>query len=189
MSTKDQHKKYSPYQYLRLTFSNWGFTWEGLLNNRHGEWLLICQLLILGLYLLPRPMINETIFVWSKSLIILSISLMVISILIGIKSFIDLGTNLSPLPEPKKGANLVTTGLYKYCRHPIYLSLILFCSGLTIYKQSRIDFFLLILLSFLLKYKAQKEENRLKEIYTNYKECMKSKGAIIKGIPFLDWQL
>ena len=36
----------------------------------------------------------------------------------------DLGRNLSPFPRPINNSNLVTKGIYRFMRHPMYYSLI-----------------------------------------------------------------
>jgi len=41
----------------------------------------------------------------------------------------DLGPNLTPATRPRRDGELVTHGLYAHVRHPIYLGLILACTG------------------------------------------------------------
>ena len=38
---------------LVSTIKEWGFSWEGIFNNKNGEWWLFIQLLIIGMHLLP----------------------------------------------------------------------------------------------------------------------------------------
>ena len=38
--------------------------------------------------------------------------------------------NLTPLPKPRPGGKLVTTGVYSYLRHPMYAGLLAFAFGL-----------------------------------------------------------
>ena len=40
----------------------------------------------------------------------------------------DLGRNLSPFPRPINNSNLVTTGIYRFTRHPMYYSCLLYTS-------------------------------------------------------------
>ena len=56
-----------------------------------------------------------------------------ISMLLAIK---ELGSNFSPLPRPKVKGILITTGIYRLIRHPMYYSLILISFGIFITKFS-----------------------------------------------------
>ena len=78
-----------------------------------------------------------------------------------VKSFRDLGDALTPLPESKEGASLVTSGIYKYMRHPIYLALFLLALGLVIWKQSEQSAAISALLIGLLIYKSRYEDSLL----------------------------
>ena len=48
----------------------------------------------------------------------------------------DLGSALTPLPESKDGASFITSGLYKFVRHPIYSFLLLISTGVLLFKNS-----------------------------------------------------
>ena len=60
-------------------------------------------------------------------------SLIIISTIVMLISIKDLGRNLSPFPRPIVNGNLITSGIYRFIRHPMYYSLILI-SFLKIFK-------------------------------------------------------
>ena len=88
-----------------------------------------------------------------------------IILLISIK---DLGRNLSPFPRPIKNSNLVTTGIYRFTRHPMYYSLIFISIGVFIIKLSIYYLFLTISLAFIIKFKIALEEKYLMNKFKNY---------------------
>ena len=88
-----------------------------------------------------------------------------IIMLIAIK---DLGRNLSPFPRPINNSNLVTTGIYRFTRHPMYYSLIFISFGVFITKLSIYYLFLSISLIFIIKFKIDLEEQYLKNKFKNY---------------------
>jgi protein-S-isoprenylcysteine O-methyltransferase Ste14 len=51
---------------------------------------------------------------------VLAALLALLAVFILFRAFRDLGSALTPLPESKEGAELVTSGIYSYLRHPIY---------------------------------------------------------------------
>ena len=96
---------------------------------------------------------------------ILIIIIASIFILIAIK---DLGRNLSPFPKPKTNSNLVTTGIYRFTRHPMYYSLIIISFGVFLTKLSIYHLCLTIILALLIKFKIILEEQYLKNKFKNY---------------------
>ncbi len=86
-------------------------------------------------------------------------------ILIAIK---DLGRNLSPFPKPKANSNLITTGIYRFVRHPMYYSLIIISFGVFLTKLSIYYLSLTITLALLIKCKIILEEQYLKNKFKNY---------------------
>ena len=88
-----------------------------------------------------------------------------IILLIAIK---DLGRNLSPFPSPINNSTLVTTGIYRFTRHPMYYSLIVISFGVFITKLSIYYLFLSISLGLIIKFKIALEEEYLKNKYKNY---------------------
>ena len=88
-----------------------------------------------------------------------------IILLVAIK---DLGRNLSPFPRPINNSNLVTKGIYRFTRHPMYYSLIFISFGFFIIKLSIYYLFLLISLSLIIKFKIALEEQYLNNKFKNY---------------------
>jgi len=88
-----------------------------------------------------------------------------IILLVAIK---DLGRNLSPSPRPINNSNLVTTGIYRFTRHPMYYSLIFISFGVFLTKLSIYYLFLSISLALIIKFKIALEEQYLNNKFKNY---------------------
>ena len=80
----------------------------------------------------------------------------------------DLGRNLSPFPRPINNSNLVTTGIYRFTRHPMYYSLIFISFGVFITKLSIYYLFLSISLALIIKFKVALEEQYLNNKFKKY---------------------
>ena len=131
--------------------------------------LVLLQFFIIFLHffqleLLPNKQIIQINNI-SYFLGILIIIIASIFILIAIK---DLGRNLSPFPKPKANSNLVTTGIYRFMRHPMYYSLIIISFGVFLTKLSIYHLCLTITLALLIKFKIILEEQYLKNKFKNY---------------------
>lgn len=122
-----------------------------------GKILVTLQFVLLGLLAAAPGSTNRSPFsIW------LSVISATIGITLLIKSFRDLGAALTPLPESKEGAELVTSGIYKYIRHPIYSALMLIATGVIIWKWSLASLVIAIALLLLLFYKARYEDSLLR---------------------------
>ena len=99
----------------------------------------------------------------------LGILIILIAFIVMLVSIKDLGKNLSPFPRPIKNSNLVTTGIYRFIRHPMYYSLIFISIGFFIIKLSIYYLVLTISLALIIKFKIALEEKYLMNIFKNYK--------------------
>ena len=131
--------------------------------------LVFFQFLIIFLHffqweLLPNKQIVQVNPI-SYVLGILIIIIASFSMLVAIK---DLGHNLSPLPRPITNSNLVTSGIYRFIRHPMYYSLIIISFGFFLTKLSSYYLCLTISLALLIKIKIILEEQYLKNKFKNY---------------------
>ena len=98
----------------------------------------------------------------------LGILIIIIAFIIMLVSIKDLGRNLSPIPRPLNSSNLVTTGIYRFLRHPMYYSLIFISIGVFIIKLSIYYSFLTISLALIIKFKIALEEKYLMNKFKNY---------------------
>ena len=114
-------------------------------------------------FILQKQIIQVSLF--SNLLGFLIIIIATIILLMAIK---DLGRNLSPFPRPKKNSNLVTSGIYRFTRHPMYYSLMFISFGVFITKLSIYYLFLSISLGLIIKLKIALEEQYLKNNFKKY---------------------
>ena len=105
--------------------------------------------------------------------------LALLAVLILFRAFRDLGSALTPLPESKEGADLVTSGIYSYLRHPIYSALFLLTLAAYLWKQSGSVLITAFLLTALLLYKARYEDQILREKFPESIEFQKSIPAFL----------
>ena len=145
------------------------FKFKILIKTTNELIIVFFQFLIIFLHfyqweLLPNKQIIQVKPI-SFFLGILIIIIASIFILFAIK---DLGRNLSPFPRPLTNSNLVTTGIYRFTRHPMYYSLIIISFGVFLTKLSIYYLCLTISLALLIKCKIILEEKYLKNKFKNY---------------------
>lgn len=102
--------------------------------------------------------------------------LMAASFFIAVRGVFDLGRGLSPMPLPSPRGSLVTTGIYRTMRHPLYADLVLLAVGYSIYRQSLPALLLVVPLAWLLKGKAICEERLMLARYPDYADYIKRTG-------------
>ena len=131
--------------------------------------LVFFQFFIISIHFLKwefipeKQIIQVTPFSYFVGFLIIIIAFIIL--LVAIK---DLGRNLSPFPRPINNSNLVTKGIYRFTRHPMYYSLIFISFGVFITKLSIYYLFLSISLILIIKFKIDLEEQYLKNKFKNY---------------------
>ncbi|MBC1261964.1 S-isoprenylcysteine methyltransferase [Synechococcus sp. BSF8S] len=167
----------------------WGFTRAGWLDNRHGEWWLLAQLLLIAAHLLPPWPTPESLGVdWPLPLRLGGLGLLLAGLLLALKAGLQLGSSLTPLPQPMPGAALVTEGAYGRCRHPLYQAVLVCSLGVVLALGSLLHLALLLALALVLGAKARREERGLADAHADYPAYRASTPAIIPGLPWLDWR-
>ena len=131
--------------------------------------LVFLQFLIISLHFfqwefIPRKQIIQV----STLSYLIGFLIIIISFIILLIAIKDLGRNLSPFPRPINNSNLVTIGIYRFTRHPMYYSLIFISFGVFIIKLSIYYLFLSISLVLIIKFKIALEEKYLNNKFKNY---------------------
>jgi len=131
--------------------------------------LVFLQFFIISLHIFKwefipeKQIIQVTPFSYFVGYLIILIAFIIL--LVAIK---DLGRNLSPFPRPIINSNLVTKGIYRFMRHPMYYSLIFISFGVFMTKLSIYYLFLSTSLYLIIKFKIASEEQYLINKFKNY---------------------
>ena len=145
------------------------FQSKNYLKVAYEIFLVFLQFFIISLHFFQwefipkKQIIQVTTFSYFVGFVIIIIAF--ITLLFAIK---DLGRNLSPFPRPKNNSNLVTKGLYRFTRHPMYYSLIFISFGVFITKLSIYYVILSTSLTLIIIFKIALEEQYLKNKFKNY---------------------
>lgn len=94
----------------------------------------------------------------------------------------SLRRSLTVVPIPKEEGKLSTTGLYRYVRHPMYSSVLLFALGIALHSGSAIKYLLVASLYVLFHMKSVYEERYLRLKYPDYAQYS---DRIPRFIPFI----
>lgn len=97
-------------------------------------------------------------------------------------SALRLGRSLTPFPRPVEHGRLVTSGPYRFIRHPIYGGVVLACLGLSLVTENLFRLGVTALLFVFFDLKSRREEQWLGERYPGYRDYSK---RVKKLIPWL----
>ena len=136
-------------------------------NSLKGNLLVLGQFILLGfLILYPRSEVSYG----SYAFLVTSVTAVLVLagvVILGL-SFLALGKSLTAHPIPAKQGVLVTDGLYKYSRHPIYTGVLALGAGMTLAGGLFPHILFFVALVILLNYKASFEEQLLRARYEGY---------------------
>lgn len=90
--------------------------------------------------------------------------------------------NFGVMPEPRRGARLVTSGPYAYVRHPMYLAVLIFGAGCVAGWQRWPHAAAFALLALVLHAKALREERLLAQRFPEYERY---KSRTRRLVPFV----
>ena len=173
----------------KQAFTGWGLSWDGWLHNRRGEWWLLAQLILIAAHLAPTwPAPDGFGVQWPSPLRLIGLMVLMLGLALALQGFLALGANFSPLPDPKPGAALITEGVYRQCRHPLYRAVLVCSLGVVIALGSGLHLLLLTMLCVLLMGKARREEKALLGILPSYATYRTETPAIVAHCPGLDWR-
>lgn len=131
--------------------------------------------LIIGLIVLPPGEL------WQRSAwaAVVAGVLVVAGIALAASAGLRLGPALTPLPIPKDGTDLVTTGLYRWVRHPIYTGVVLAGLGLVVWGASPAHVLGFAALYVVLFAKSVGEEKMLASRHEDYAAYVAKTGRLV----------
>lgn len=91
-------------------------------------------------------------------------------------SMFHLQDNLSPFPTPKDNSSLITSGIFAFIRHPIYLGILMTTFFLSLYLQSGYKLIISLFLLILFYSKSIYEEKKLTQKFPEYQDYKKHTG-------------
>ena len=145
------------------------FQLKNFFKDAYDLMLVFLQFLIISLHFFQWEFLpQKKIIPASPFSYFLGILIILIAFVVMLVSIKDLGKNLSPFPRPINNSNLVTSGIYRFTRHPMYYSLIFISIGFFVIKLSIYYLFLTISLALIIKFKIPLEEKYLMKKFKNY---------------------
>jgi len=145
------------------------FQLKNFFKTAYDLMLVFLQFFIISLHFFQWEFIPQKQIIQVSPLsYLVGVLIIIIAFIILLVAIKDLGKNLSPFPRPIKNSNLVTSGIYRFMRHPMYYSLIFISIGVFIIKLSIYYLFLTISLALIIKFKIALEEKYLMNKFKNY---------------------
>jgi protein-S-isoprenylcysteine O-methyltransferase Ste14 len=156
---------------------------NGWLGER-GEWYVVGQVILLVLLLIGPGSWPGAAWTppWTWLGRLVGGVLMAIGIAISLLACIQLGKNLTPLPQPRKDGALVVAGIYRVVRHPIYSGLILAAFGWALWVNGWLTVGYALALLVFLDLKSRREEIWLEQKFPEYRAY---RQRVRKLIPYL----
>jgi protein-S-isoprenylcysteine O-methyltransferase Ste14 len=138
-------------------------------RGRGGGWVLGQVLLVAAILLSAAlgPGVPGSVAVVAYALGGVLIALGVLLVVAGATG---LGSSLTPFPAPRAEGDLITTGIYRRVRHPMYGGGILFALGWSILTGSAAGLVLTAGLVLFFELKSRREERWLLHRYAGYAE-------------------
>jgi protein-S-isoprenylcysteine O-methyltransferase Ste14 len=152
--------------------------------KKSGGWILrliFYTVIVLFIYLQKNiPFLATSLWLKTPAIYISTDVITFIGLLLMLWARTTLGKNWSANIVIKEEHKLITSGPYKYIRHPIYSGLILMVLGVVLYIDTLGWLVFFIIFFFGARYKAQKEERLLESHFSNaYSEYKKHTKYLI----------
>lgn len=122
----------------------------------------------------PRLFVSERLHIFGKVLCWIGIVFMLIA-MVSLRKVIQIA------PAPREGGHLVTSGVYRWFRHPIYSAILLLVVGLFLTKPTLGSAITGAAVIAFLLIKARLEETLLVARYPDYADYRKRAWGVIPG--------
>lgn len=151
--------------------------------GRRGEGWLAAQLVLIAAVLLSALAGRDLRGPYAIAAYALGAALLATGLFLLAAGAVQLGPALTPLPAPRRGQELTTTGLYARVRHPMYGGGILIALGWSILFATVAGLALTVALALLLELKSRREEAWLAERLAGYESYRRRTPR--KFVPFV----
>lgn len=144
--------------------------------SKNDFFFVALQLLLFAAYLFEFPVFELEV---PDEVDFLHLVFAVFGIFMICLGMLQLNKNLSPFPTPKNDSALLTGGLFKYVRHPIYTGILITTFFLAFYLSSGYKLIIFLLLTILFYFKSEYEEKALQQKFPEYQSYKASTGKFI----------
>lgn len=131
---------------------------------------VITQFLLLGMYAFEF----SPIYVFPAVLRYVGLVLAIAGFIVAVVSLWQIRKSFTAFPTPATAARLITSGMFKFSRHPIYTGIILFLFGYGFFHNSNSKLILAVFLVALFYVKTIYEEEQLVKKFANYSDYKKT---------------
>jgi protein-S-isoprenylcysteine O-methyltransferase Ste14 len=105
-----------------------------------------------------------------------------LGLLLAFVGLATLGRSVTPFPRPRARGHLVTRGVYRFVRHPVYTGLVVAALGWALAYLSVAGVVYAAALGVFFDRKARREERWLRERFPEYAEYERRVRRLIPGI-------
>lgn len=145
-----------------------------------GNWLVLSQfIMIAAIALMPKTFLP---LAWDVPFSFIGFGLVGLGVILVLMAITALGPSLSAHPAPRSRSGLVTDGLYRWMRHPIYTGLLAATLGVAISNGVWPQIVIWVALLSLLIFKSRFEESLLREKYPNYEAYAAKTGRFLPRV-------
>lgn len=148
--------------------------------SERGGWWVVAQVPLLALAVVLPPWTARADGGFGHPLQWLGLVLAASGILLVLAGLVALGHALTPFPHPRAGAQLVTRGVYRLVRHPVYTGLLVGAFGWALAWLSGAGVAYSALLAVFFDRKARREERWLRSRFPGYADY---EGRVRRFIP------
>lgn len=134
---------------------------------------VVTQFFLFALYFIDLKFYSFQLPDWLSYIAIFFVVLGLLIVLFGILS---LNVNFSPFPSPRSNASLISHGIYRYLRHPVYSGIIIALFAYALFSFSVFRILVTGGLMVVFYFKTNLEEELLKERFDDYEDYMKRTG-------------
>lgn len=134
---------------------------------------LITEFLLFALYFIDIHFIEYALPFWLDIIFLAIIFIGFIIILFGV---LNLNEDISIFSSQKKNNVLITNGIYKYIRHPIYAGILISMMAFAFFSVSLFKIFITSILGFVFYFKSSREEKWLIKTYSQFRNYKNKTG-------------